>query len=952
MTNEIELLAAEYKKIIDFCKYAQLTEYEEKLNRKLDDLLSPLKIMIVGEGKSGKSTLLNALVGCDIAQVDDEPKTWCINLYSGTDGLPYAELVYPDETQIVSIEDANEISERISHCESYESLSEKDRSLQEIRWYTKLEWPEKEIYIIDTPGFNQVRKDTSVETISIDGVEGVKFSAKESFEKYYYKADLVLWCFEATSVGDREVEEHLKSVYKQGKRIYGIITKLDREEDPDQRERLFLENDKRYKKYNLVTSIRSGLPMIYDDDDEEEAEEKKRIRIESVESIRRCIDYLLNDNKEAEEIKLENSRRYLSEVKGKIEAVEAKMLSFFYDNFLIGKKSIERMNEELSKSCSVYENKFKEKIDYARVEMRSPQMLNGLWTESGEDTGVFANNLSKMFENSAVLKDCERELHSFEEEQNGIISHNLMSLRLKNITLSMDEPQEDSSFLDSFSTQTEQFYFDYLQTGFSISEEHMGLVYQIMQMFEKSSTVYQVINLLAGDMIRDRMISAASDAISEKLDEIQNQFSDIFWWVKFSAEREGNSAMEKKIRNHTGYDSGHLPDKILSLEEKLAENDLYHNPGMEYYPKVVNGKLLFCPSLYKKLLNREPDQAPQDAPDLYADQYFRPVFKKRIDELLDKMRTALKRYDGSFAIQKPEPVLFEFQDDGEAKEQLPFFSMINWIGMFEKVKDRYYEAQREYLSEADSYWKAGSEASENLVIKEKSAQISRDLDPEFTRFKDAYHAQLMSDINGYLSMQMWYNLPASADYYDYYLQIYSKYYPQDMLIGYIKKNESKRSVPKVYRDKYHVIAVNGKKRSKDINDIVFENLIKYSHMLSEERENCLKTWDYYFSEYEKMVCNVCDKYLIALDNFLRQKSVQGWEDYKLTAGTAGKNNCKTILEYTIKAGKLPDEYKKILTGNIPELIYYSNIIRADGTHFSDYWKGYIKTELKKLMEEY
>lgn len=952
--NEIKLLAAEYKKTIEFCKYAGLGEYEEKLSRKLEDLLAPLKIMIVGEGKSGKSTLLNALVGCDIAQVDDEPKTWCINLYSQSGGFPYAELVYPSETEKVSIEKANEISDRISRCESYEALSEKDRSLQEIRWHTKLVWPEKEIYIIDTPGFNQVRKDTSVETISIDGVEGIKFSAKESFEKYYYKADLVLWCFEATSVGDREVEEHIKSVYKQGKRIYGIVTKLDREEDPEQRERLFLENDNRYKKYNLVTSIRSGLPMIYDDDDEEEVAEKKRIRTESVESIRRCIDYLLNDNKEAEEIKLENSRRYLTEVKGKIEAVEAKMLSFFYDNLLVGKKSLDRMNEELLRSYSIYENRLKEIIDSARIEMRSPQLLNGLWIESGEDTGIFANNLSKVFEKAAFLNVLERELHSFEEEQSGIISHNLMSLRLKSITLSMDEPQEDFSFSDSISAETEQFHFDTFQIGFDISEEQMGFVYQIMHLFEKSSTVYQVINLLEGDMIRDKVISVASDAISGKLDEVQKQFSETFSRVKMTADREGTSRMEKKIIIHTGYDTEHLPEKILSLEEQLTENDLYHNPDMNYYPKVVKGKLLFLPSVYKKLLNREPEYAPKDVPRLFADQYLRPVFDMRMDKLCNNMRTALERYDGRSAVQKPEPEenLSELQSDSAIMEQIPFFNSINWIGILEKVKERYKEVKNAYLSDADSYWKTCSDASEKLILKKKSEQIRRDLDPEFKRFKDAFHAQLMSDISGYLNMQMWFSLPVTVDYFEYYLKMYSKYYPQDMLIGYIKENELKKSIPKVYRDSYQLLSVNGKKMSSEIDEILEKTLNEYSHMLSEERKNCLETWDHYFSEYEKMVCNVCDRYFIGLDSFLRQNALQGWENYKLVSGTTGKNNCKTILEYTIKAGKLPDKYKKYLTGSIPELIKYSNIIRADGTRFSDYWKDYIKTGLKKLMEEY
>ena len=87
--KKIKSLTEDYKITIEICERYNLSEYKEKLEDKLEDLLSPLKIMIVGEGKSGKSTLLNALVGREVAQVNDEPKTWCINLYIKSDGDEY-----------------------------------------------------------------------------------------------------------------------------------------------------------------------------------------------------------------------------------------------------------------------------------------------------------------------------------------------------------------------------------------------------------------------------------------------------------------------------------------------------------------------------------------------------------------------------------------------------------------------------------------------------------------------------------------------------------------------------------------------------------------------------------------------------------------------------------------------------------------------------------------------
>ena len=56
-----EELLKEYREIIKICETYHLDEYLEQLYVKLQDLEEPLKFMIVGEGKSGKSTLLNVI---------------------------------------------------------------------------------------------------------------------------------------------------------------------------------------------------------------------------------------------------------------------------------------------------------------------------------------------------------------------------------------------------------------------------------------------------------------------------------------------------------------------------------------------------------------------------------------------------------------------------------------------------------------------------------------------------------------------------------------------------------------------------------------------------------------------------------------------------------------------------------------------------------------------------
>lgn len=952
--DEKEKLISEYTDIIEFCQYAGLSEYEDKLKRKLEDLIAPLKIMIVGEGKSGKSTLLNALVGSDIAQVDDEPKTWCINLYSNTDGEPYAELVYSNEVVRTTIEQANEISERISSCDGIDMLSAEDRDLQEIRWYTNLEWPEKEIFIIDTPGFNQVRKDTSVETISIDGVDGVKFSAKENFDKYYYKADLVLWCFEATSVGDKEVEEHLKAVYKQGKRIYGIITKLDREEDPNERERLFIQNDNRYKKYNLVTSIRSGLPTIYEDDEAEEIENKKSIRRESIESIRKCIDYLLNDNKEADAIKIENSQKYLDEIKGKIGAIEKELLEFYYDNLRISQKVLEKFNSEIEKCTNEPKKNIEIAAESALVQMKSPLHLQELWLVSGNDINLFAEKLSEEFKNSEFITKCDTEWNKYISNIDYVVDHNLEQMKWKSVVLSIDNPEQQSEEIENDSVRPNDINWDFELKSFDIDIEKVGFLYQIMQLFEKESTIYQVINILAGDIIRDKVITITSDTITENINQISQKFcknvSDALKNIKQSIEE----VIDNSLKNHTGYNGTEIVERIIELERHVIKRKLLKAAQIEYFPIVNDERLEFEGTLYLKLLGRFPTSADKDIPEKFIDKYVKNIFQKRYAYSRNRVIKELERYDGSRGLVKrlPDWNEYELENDYEIISEIPPFNKIDWIGTFTEISDKYLEQKRLTLDLIESTKVKIGKAKENLFIQKKAASFRADNKAELSRFLEAWKKQLNSDIVTCLNNKLWTSLPLFSDYYEYYRQVYVKYYPQDKLIDYIRNYKNSDDFSKVYANKYAVIGINGKKLVFQMKGAIGKVLDTFNNDLEEAGKNCLNSWDVYFNNYEKGITDICDKYLTAITNIINNNILQKWSEYKINNDISGKNSCKNVLEYAIKSGKLPEIYVKFLTGNVPELNGYRNIIRADGSRFSDYWKHYIREKLVILLDKW
>jgi len=216
-----------------------------KIHNLTQELSKPFLLFLVGTGKFGKSTLINALLGCQMAQVDILPKTWKIDVfYGGHDNK--AEIRYRDghreyktfaETKkiVQEEEDKREVSEdkvqaifeeERGHLKTVLAKKERQDELRKYMLYrsdiTEIHWPVpmnpllKNFRLVDTPGTQQQMTIGYVEATAAD---------------YYSKADGILWLLAADKISAKDTRENVDAVLNRfGRRTDNIVAVLNKKD--------------------------------------------------------------------------------------------------------------------------------------------------------------------------------------------------------------------------------------------------------------------------------------------------------------------------------------------------------------------------------------------------------------------------------------------------------------------------------------------------------------------------------------------------------------------------------------------------------------------------------------------------------------------------------------------------------------------------------------------------
>ena len=175
----------------------------EEFEKTIKSRTRPLRLGFVGGFSTGKSSMINSLLGEEVLGVKLEPATAQIT-----------ELSYGEKFEIIEVTEDDDYfyyEEELS-LEEYQKRSTFRSNKNKNLSHYIIKHPSKNLSrftIVDTPGFSSTSKEDD-----------------ELTKKWIESLDLLIWLFDANKVGDRDEYIKLKELGANTK-VVGVINKID-----------------------------------------------------------------------------------------------------------------------------------------------------------------------------------------------------------------------------------------------------------------------------------------------------------------------------------------------------------------------------------------------------------------------------------------------------------------------------------------------------------------------------------------------------------------------------------------------------------------------------------------------------------------------------------------------------------------------------------------------------
>ncbi|CAM3880476.1 dynamin family protein [Alkalicoccus chagannorensis] len=208
--DSIKSLEAFFMDIAEFLEKEEgLKEKGLNIRRVASNVKKPLVVVIIGEFKSGKSSIINTILNEDLLKADVTPKTATVT-----------EVVYGEEMSLVAqMNDGREKTLSIDDLDSWSSEGDtKKTSFRDDTYKLILSYPHpvlKEVTFVDTPGLNAMNERHEKATVS-----------------YLKEADMFWWIFNYMSPGRKTEMKFIDKLDKKIKKI-AIVNKIDGAEDEE-----------------------------------------------------------------------------------------------------------------------------------------------------------------------------------------------------------------------------------------------------------------------------------------------------------------------------------------------------------------------------------------------------------------------------------------------------------------------------------------------------------------------------------------------------------------------------------------------------------------------------------------------------------------------------------------------------------------------------------------------